>query len=789
MGTEDKDYKRRVLIEVYKTSTNSATVITWIVIGLQLIFLVGAIRGIDTGAGADIKYKIIYSVLLLLSVVYMGFNYYIKRDFTKRYTMYFIINPFIAVVSFLWAIVLSWQDYSKSTVLEPIMYITISLAMPLYVYMDEIVYCVIAFACDYLMLMLYGISLQKAGTTYTMSIPYLIIFFIIQISMGMYVLRLKRHLAERILDTESQKNEIEDLSQAQHNFFASMSHEIRTPINTIIGLDEMILRSDISNEVRDDAENIQSAGKILLHLLNDLLDISKIESGMMQLNIASYNTRYMFYEIWGMLSIRAQEKGLKFTVELSPDLPVKLVGDEIRIKQILINLINNSIKYTKTGFVSLTVECKKNNGAADIIYTVADSGIGIRGESLPHLFTAYKRVNEEKTKYIEGTGLGLSIVKNLLQMMDGDVEVTSTYGVGSMFKVIIPQQIMDEDTIGVFDVSNSDEESNINIYNTSFEAPTARILLVDDTPANIVVAKKLLRDTKVMIDTAGSGAEALELTNANHYDVIFMDHFMPNMDGIECTARIRKQYEGKCKTDTKIVVLTANVAPENEAKYLKSGFDGYLTKPITGRSIEGELLKHLPKNMVTIKEGVEEQKEENDEELNETLKNIFVSSIDETARKLNHFLETDDIENYTITVHGLKSTARLAGEMYISERAAVLEEAGKNNDKDLIGRLHSDFITEYMACKTTSINTVKISSKGPIAEDELKEAYMTISEYARAMDYTTIEELLNNIEEYELSDEDKKSIHLLRKLLDQMDYDNLFREAQKCFAKYDRQGD
>ncbi len=774
----DKETQRKIMHEVYKTSANSAVILGYFAIGTGIVFLISSFSNKALDQESLFRYRFLYTAYILISILFIGLNHYVKKNFHERFVLLYVANPVFAAISFIWAMGIAWEDYTNTGANEPLMYMTIALAVPLCIYIDPWIYCIIGFLSDYMMLTLYGISAHRSGQEQSLTTTYLILFFIIQISMGYYMIRLKKHLSERILHSEMQKDEIKDLSMAQNSFFASMSHEIRTPINTIIGLDEMILRNEISDEVREDAENIQSAGKILLHLLNDLLDISKIESGMMKLTLASYNTKYMFYEIWGMMNIRAQEKGVSFSIELSPDIPRKLLGDEVRIKQILINLINNSIKYTKKGFVSLKVECKQNASSADVVYTVVDSGIGIRGESLPHLFTAYKRVNEEKTKYIEGTGLGLSIVKQLLNMMEGDIEVTSTYGVGSSFKVTIPQQVIDSECIGEFDVSDTVGDHDNSVYNTRFTAPSARVLIVDDTPANIVVAKKLLRDTQVIIDTAESGREALEKTEKYHYDVIFMDHFMPNMDGIECAHRIRKQFEGKCKTDTKIVVLTANVAPENEAMYIKAGFDGYLTKPVSGIAIEAELLKHLSKDIVNMIEVDESVEAEPDEDLNETLKNIFVSSIDETARKLEKFLQDDDIENYTITVHGLKSTARLAGEMDISAKAEVLEEAGKNNDKEIIGRLHADFITEYLSCKGLNTKKSEVKTKGAISGEELNEAYMTISEYAYAKDYTTLQSLLNSLDEYELDEKAEESVKRLKNLLDNMDYDSILAESK-----------
>ncbi len=767
---EGSETQKRILFEAYRASSNSATVLAWIVAAFEVFFLINTFYNSDY----SFKYRVFYIILIITAVVYEAVNTYIKKDFYNRFSILYIANPLVSLISFMWAIAVSFLDAGVKGSIDPTLYMTFSLAIPLCFYMNHIAYTIIAFFSDLMMLYSYIYYLRQSGVSVSMTIPYLIIFFTIQIAMGKYLLTLKRNLSERILRTEEQKKEIEDLSEAQNSFFASMSHEIRTPINTIIGLDEMILRSKISDEVREDAENIQSAGKILLHLLNDLLDISKIESGMMELTKAPYNTKDMFYEIYGMLNIRAQEKGLRLNIELSPGIPTRLLGDEIRIKQILINLINNAIKYTKEGNISVSVYSQDDAGIANMTYVVEDTGMGIREESMPHLFTAYKRLDDERTKYIEGTGLGLSIVKQLITMMNGTIYVDSVYGEGSCFKVVIPQNVVDSEPIGNFDVKDGEKKSG-DVYTTSFEAPDARILIVDDTPANLVVAKKLLRDTKVSIDTAENGVEALTMTIKKYYHVIFMDHFMPMMDGVECIRHIRAQKDGAC-VNSKIVVLTANVAPENEAEYIRAGFDGYLTKPITGKSIEDELKRQLPKNMIHKVDPSAPKEVTEDEEFDKTLKNIFISSIDETARKLDMYLKNDDIKNYTITVHGLKSTANLAGEHDISIKAAQLEKAGKENDKETIGRLHGDFISDYISCKQETVEKVK--KKGKIADEDLEEAYMTISEYARAKDYTFIEMVLDSLDDYELSQEDEKFTKRLRELLEKMDYDAIY-EAVK----------
>lgn len=400
--------------------------------------------------------------------------------------------------------------------------------------------------------------------------------------------------------TRKQKKEIEELSQAQNRFFSSMSHEIRTPINTIIGLNEMILRETASEEVATDAKSIQNASKMLLSLINDTLDMSKIESGRMDIVPVVCDVGAMLSDVVNMIWVRAREKGLKFHVNVEESIPAQIYGDEVRIKQILINLLNNAIKYTPSGSVTLSVQCQKTEGElAYIAYSVTDTGMGIKKESMPYLFSAFKRVDEEKNRYIEGTGLGLSIVKQLADLMGGDIAVNSVYMKGSTFVVTLPQKIIGEEKLGELDFEKRHASGAREAYKVLFEAPKAHVLIVDDNETNLMVEAKLLQDTKINVDTAINGAECLKKTEKTRYDVILMDHLMPVMDGIQCLHEIRTQ-TGGLNPETPVVILTANAGSSNQALYKREGFDGYLLKPVSGAQLETELLRHLPPEIVKM---------------------------------------------------------------------------------------------------------------------------------------------------------------------------------------------
>ena len=423
---------------------------------------------------------------------------------------------------------------------------------------------------------------------------------------------LNRMYEEENALTQQQKKEIEELNQAENHFFSSMSHEIRTPINTIIGLNEITLRGDIPQEVAENARNIQGASKLLLTLINDILDISKIKSGKMEIINSSYETGTLFSEVVNMIWIKAKEKGLEFKLHIDPSIPSMLCGDEVRIKQILINLLNNAVKYTSEGSVTLSVRCERQGVNRVLVwYSVEDTGQGVKKENIPYLFNAFRRVDEEKNRHIEGTGLGLSIVQQLVELMGGEISVNSVYTKGSKFIVTLEQDIVDEKELGTFTLASRAKLHNEGMYQQSFEAPDAHILVVDDNDMNLIVVTKLLAETKIQIDTASSGAECLRLTQNHHYDCILMDHMMPEMDGIECLHALRVQPGGLCQ-DVPVVALTANAGSDNQLLYRKEGFSGYLAKPVSGALLEAAMLSILPKELVRLCEDTEQSEPDKD---------------------------------------------------------------------------------------------------------------------------------------------------------------------------------
>lgn len=399
--------------------------------------------------------------------------------------------------------------------------------------------------------------------------------------------------------SKRQKKELEDVSNSKNAFFTNMSHEIRTPINSIIGWNEMILRQNPTGDIQEYAENVQSASEMLLTLVNDILDLSQMENKKMEIVSMRYEVRDILKDLIHMIQVRIQEKSLQFQIDIDENIPSVLLGDEKRIKQIVLNLLTNAVKYTDKGYVRLSVSAKeREEGYAQLKISVADSGIGIRKEDLDSLYNVFQRVDTKKNREVEGSGLGLSIVKQLLDLMGGKISVDSIYTKGSVFTVILNQKIIDSKPIGPVNLLElGDQKKKGSYYQQSFEAPEARVLVVDDNIMNSWIITKLLSSTKVQVDSASSGMECLEKTKQKYYHVILMDHLMPEMDGVETLKQIRIQENGLCR-ESAVVLVTASSIGEGRKVYQENHFDGFIEKPVKGDKLEEEILKFLPEDII-----------------------------------------------------------------------------------------------------------------------------------------------------------------------------------------------
>ena len=565
-------------------------------------------------------------------------------------------------------------------------------------------------------------------------------------------------------------------NKAKTEFLANMSHEVRTPINAILGMDEMIIRESNDEQIVEYATNIKQAGKSLLAQVNSILDYSKLEDGKMEIIPVEYDLAITINTFIIGASARAKAKGLKFNIDVDNNLPMTLLGDDGRLTQIVMNLITNAIKYTERGEITFTMrEVDRNDNNIDIYIAVRDTGIGIKEEDLNNLYVAFKRVDEEKNRNIEGTGLGIPIVMKLLELMGSELAVSSIYGKGSVFSFVFSQGIVNNEPVGDYKKRIKQSYKKRNKY-TFPSMPAANILVVDDYEMNLMVAKNLMKVYDFVPDLVESGREAIDLVSKKEYDVIFMDHMMPDLDGIETVDIIHKQ--GLLKKKTAIIALTANAIAGAKEYYLSNGFVDYLTKPIDAEALESMLVKYVPKKKV-LKKAISDVRNDkslttNDDERNALIK-IFVSTIDESAKKLDEFLEAGDIKNYTIKVHGLKSTARLIGEMSISKKAEALEKAGKSEDWNYIKSHHMELISEYLSLRDAYEG--KKNGKKFLSDSDLKDALYSIIEMANVCDYSSTEMVLNGLDEYEMSAELTEKINNIRALLEKLDYEAVSKAA------------
>ena len=609
---------------------------------------------------------------------------------------------------------------------------------------------------------------------------------------------------KQYIEIRKARDEAQRASSAKTRFLANMSHEIRTPINTIMGMDEMILREDTADvpkkyfmPVVGYALDIKAASESLLGLINDLLDMSKIESGKMNVVDIEYDSADLLRQIVKMISVRAREKDLTFEVDIDENLPKRLYGDAGKIKQIVLNLLTNAVKYTEAGGFKLKVSVDSaDEEKCDLRFSVKDTGIGIKAEDMDKLFSAYERLDEEKNSGIQGTGLGLDISRRFAELMGGQLTCTSVYREGSEFVLTLSQQIRDNRGIGKF---KEEEDTAKGPYIPQFVAPDADVLVVDDNPMNLNVIKGLLKATKVFVTTAESGEECLEKIKYDTYNVVLLDHMMPGMDGLETVAKIRETHP-----DLPVYALTANATAGGEEFYRSKGFDGYLAKPIDSIALERAIMKHIPEEMMMKPEGADavEDLEEIPEDMkwvgdvdgisvDDGIRNaggissflfslrLFFDTIDDNSKVIEDAFADGDIKLYTVKVHALKTSARIVGALSLSETAQKLEDAGNAGDTDFINANSEKFLNDYRAFKEKLSKIAEADESGGsgdkemIPEDELKDAYGTLREVIAQMDYDSVEMIIEQVRSYRLPDADAVNFSELERMLKKLDWDGM----------------
>ena len=525
-------------------------------------------------------------------------------------------------------------------------------------------------------------------------------------------------------------------NQAKSRFLAQMSHEIRTPINAVLGMNEMILHKANDKEIIDYSQNIKKAGKTLLVLINSILDLSKIEDGKMELLPVKYETADLIENLRISVEQRAKDKGLKFNINIDKDLPAELFGDDMRISQVIINLLTNAVKYTKKGSVTLDISVKaREEDKITLLVQVIDTGIGIHEDDLPKLFTSFERLQELDNRTIEGTGLGLAITTKLLEMMDSKLEVYSTYGEGSNFCFSLDQKVID-DTPMEKTAKAHKVKADAEVTEPEASYPKAKILVVDDNNMNLKVIRNLLGLFQIIPDAESSGAGAISRMRKKEYDIVFMDHMMPEMDGIETLAKLREK--NLVPKNTIMIALTANAIVGARKLYMDATFDDYLSKPVELDQLAAMLDKYLPQEEKASVQASSDEADEDSEILEfapessggsggaageaeaidkagkaglntgegirfcandvpfylEMLRE-FVSSQPDKEKTLNECYDNEDWKNYQIHVHALKSNLRSIGAAELSELARTLEKAAEGDAVVVIKEKHGELIERY----------------------------------------------------------------------------------------------
>mgnify|MGYP004590084259 FL=1 len=595
----------------------------------------------------------------------------------------------------------------------------------------------------------------------------------------------QNHLMKRlVLQTE-------DANRAKTNFVSNMSHEIRTPMNSIVGITEILLRSQHSPKEQEYLLNIQSSGRVLLTIINDVLDCSKMEAGKMQLFDEPYDTCSLFHDLRISMENRIGHSGLELIYDIDQDIPCKLKGDMGRIRQVIINLVNNAIKYTEKGSVRFSVHVRqKNTDKVMLYYEVADTGIGIRKEDQKILFDAFQRVEMDRNRYVEGTGLGLTISQNLVNMMGGVIEVESEYGKGSRFFFTIEQTIIDPTPVSAVNYNGQKDNVTEKEAECLFIAPEAHILLVDDNELNLVVAKELLKPLRMQIDTAENGLQAVKMVRDGQYDLVLMDHMMPVMDGIEAAKAIRALPEDKYQK-LPIIALTANAMVDARKEFLNAGMNGFVAKPIDFTRICNQLKLWLPKDLVRDVPKEEAKKLLADDlsdceiqpedpqmgfsfeegvnhcgskaALMKTIR-IFYRTIDSKADKIEQCLKEGLISDYVVEVHALKSSALLIGAVPLSEAAKELEGYGKQGKTELLEEKTPDLLAMYRDFKDIlkPYADKEEAARQEASDGEWCQALQQIHQCIEQFDLDGVDRIMEKLEEYQIPECIRESMDQLR---------------------------
>lgn len=597
-------------------------------------------------------------------------------------------------------------------------------------------------------------------------------------------------------ELERLRLEAEEANNAKSLFLARMSHEIRTPMNGIMGFADLTLENELDKESKEYVSYIKESANSLLGIINDVLDISKIESGKMQIVEVEYNPNELFGDVITLISAQAETKGLFFSTYITDELPGLLIGDRTRLREILINVLGNAVKYTKRGGIVFKVSVvKKEEENLTLEMHVIDSGIGIKKESMENIFDTFEQADAAENYQVEGTGLGLSIARQLAELMGGRITVNSTYGKGSDFCIVLPQRYV---------MKYEEIKNKIETHNIKYTANDIKALVVDDNIINLKVEKGLLERYNMQVYLAESGKDCIELCKKEKFDIIFMDHMMPDMDGVETLHNLRNQQN--LNKNTPVVLVTANAIVGVEESMLQEGFDGFISKPIDTKLLEeklkevftsekfGETGEDIDKKSASI------EKLFGEDELKKTLADVGVSvdtgikycgdfesyisileiaaaGYEEKTRKIAEYKNYNDIENYTITVHSLKSGAANIGAESLSEKARMLEMAGHDKDMETIKNETDNLLDQYKQIIETIKKCLELSEKTPEKQDKDKimepdswnEYLEKIGMLLDELEIDDVEEVLADIETYKLTSETENLLESMREYISSFD--------------------
>ncbi len=735
------------------------------------------------------KHRLPLPILFLFIVFFVGTTaaFTVAARRTRKYTLYgrlqmmafVIINCFISIAfdsaqAFIYAMCFS-------TILG---FVFIDVKVSKFQFVQSFIIVIIAAA-----FISYYTGSQQTMLAYTFGTVVLLVMNWVIVSMVIHIRFQYRKNAEqeRSLDdmlkvVEAKCDEAQNATKIKSRFLAHMSHEIRTPINAVVGMNEMILRESKDEEILKYASETKNAADSLLGIINDILDITRIEAGKLTPIYAEYKPAKLINDIYNMIRFKAQDKKLDFIVVVDENIPCRLRGDDIRLKQIVTNLLSNAVKYTHEGSVTLKV---KYIGDGKLYFSVTDTGIGIKEENIEQLFTAFARMDEKINRSIEGTGLGLNITSSLLKMFDSELKVESEYGKGSVFSFVIFQEIISSEPMGKLALGSVEYE--YKAYSADFTAPEARVLVVDDNEMNRKVFKNLLKKTKVIISEAPGGAECVEMVKKERFDIIFMDHMMPVMDGVQALERVRNDNDSLCR-NVPVIALTANAVVGARDFYIEKGFDGFLSKPVDPQKLEKLIASKLTPSMIAPTEEEAEITEtvelpvingidwryarinfDNDRSLLETIR-MFRKSVVKDTEEIDGYFSTIDkaesLNSYRIKVHGMKSTASLVGIVRLAGMAMELEEAARCENIAVIKALHPIFVMNWknyyneLAILFNEKQSLKNSDEH---SEEILEIFEGIRNAAKMMDVDTLDELSHKLDGYSFEGERAEYIEQVKK--------------------------